>query len=332
MPLAVLGDSDSHSFHDGVLLASWRVRRGGDYHPVTFQWTELLGRLRPEHVDQGAWGVWGSGRVAARVAGLLGLDPRVPRKEDYRYNFAVSGARCADLVEPGRGQAQALASLMRDDPDRWRSGVVVIRIGINDLGMDAMDDFARTGADGPARDAVEGCAEAVREAVRVVRSANEEVGIVLVGILNNSDWPRWHARWQSREEQGRIESVLDLYDDALRETARTHARTTFFDDRAWLRGLWGARGPDGRPAYRPVDLGGTRPVTLTEGDPPGNAVVADGHAHTTWNGLWVRQLVEHLNENFGAGIPEVRIDEVTRIADPTGEYGLASSRAGTSGG
>ena len=57
--LAVLGDSDSHSFHDAVSLHYGTPEaRGGAQQASTWQWTEILGRLRPRDIDQGLSGRW----------------------------------------------------------------------------------------------------------------------------------------------------------------------------------------------------------------------------------------------------------------------------------
>jgi hypothetical protein len=63
---------------------------------------------------------------------------------------------------------------------------------------------------------------------------------------------------------------------------------------------------------------------MTEGDRPTHAVLADGHAGTAWNGLWARNLVDVLNRAFGLGIPQIRVEEIARLADPDGALGLAA--------
>ena len=59
MRLAVLGNSDSHAFHDSVSFADGSPERGGPQRAVTFQWTEIIARLRGDAIDQGAWGARG---------------------------------------------------------------------------------------------------------------------------------------------------------------------------------------------------------------------------------------------------------------------------------
>ena len=95
---AVLGDSDSHAYQDSVLIALDSGKRGGKYRATTFQWTEVLAQLRANQINQGEWGIWGTPIKVAETLDWLGLGGRAPRKRDFRYNFAVSGADCNDLI------------------------------------------------------------------------------------------------------------------------------------------------------------------------------------------------------------------------------------------
>src|SRR3546814_19030363 len=65
----------------------------------------------------------------SRAVGLLGINVRKPRKRDYRYNFAVSGATCGDFFGGWR-EVDNLLNTVRADTNLWRQGVVVIRIGV----------------------------------------------------------------------------------------------------------------------------------------------------------------------------------------------------------
>ena len=78
VPLAVVGDSDSHSYQDRLSFPEGTAKRGGRYRQTTLQWDEVLARLRGGQLDLGAWGEYGT---CARVAGLgrpLGLLLRAP--------------------------------------------------------------------------------------------------------------------------------------------------------------------------------------------------------------------------------------------------------------
>lgn len=324
LTLAVLGDSDSHSYHDSVMLGYGKpLARGGHLQANTWQWTEILTRLRGQQIDLGEVGTWGRSTILSRALGVFGVRTRAPRKQDYRYNFAISGAGCHALADSANAQVDALIETMRADPRRWRDAVVLIRIGINDLGTELrLAGYADSGLDATATVQVDRCVEAVRQAVLRIRAEQAETGIILVGILNNVDWPRLHRRWRDRAQLDRIRQVMDAYDSGLQAIAAGDSRIVFHDDRAWFAALWGSRDSNGMPAYRAVSFGGVNSVTLSEGDEPVNAVIADGHAGTIWNGLWARQVVRILNRTFGCSIQEISDAEIIHIADPQGRFGL----------
>ncbi len=326
VPIAVLGDSDSHAFHDTLMLGSGTpAARGGRFHDRTWQWTEVLVRLRGPDIDLGPWGAWGVGPVQARLQALAGGTPRGPRKEDFANVFAISGARCRALNEGAAPQVPALLARMAADPAAWQRGLVVIRIGINDLGTEErLAGYAQRGLDDAARRDVDGCIDAVGRAAAAIRARHAQTRLLLVGILDNADWPRLHGRWQAPEPLARISAVLDAYDDGLRAIATRVPGVLFHDDRRWFRSLWGGRGPDGRPAYRAVSLGGPVPVTMTEGDSPEHAVIGDGHAGTVWNALWAREMVRIIDRGLGVTIVDIADAEIARLADPDGASGLGA--------
>jgi hypothetical protein len=324
--LAVLGDSDSHSYQDRIRIPEGTPHRGGRRRATTWQWTEMLDRMRGQHVDQGRWGIWGSRERVARACDWAGLPGRAPRKEDYRYNFAVSGAESQDLMLGRHRQAPRLLQLMNRDPRGWQDGVVLIRIGVNSIGKaPALDRFATEGVTAAIRSEVQTAAGWILTAVDLVRTVHPHTRFVLVGILDNVDWPPYFRRWLDRRERDNIAAALDLFDTVLRATAARDSRIAFVDDRAWFRRWWGARSSDGRPAYRCVSLGGRATVSNTQGDGPVHAVLADGHAGTVWNGLWARNLVTVLNTSFGAGVPPISIEEIAVAVDPDGTWGLRQS-------
>jgi hypothetical protein len=320
--VGILGDSDSHSYHDSVLLADPSLR-GGDYRPTTFQWTEVWSRLRPDEVDLGEWGVWGTrGRLAAALR-AIGWNARAPRKQDYRFNLAVSGAPCGSLTGTRFPQAGILVELMNREPERWAQGVVVIRIGINSLGKVAqMDEFAARGLSATARGWVRECVTDVDAALRLIRARHAATRVVLVGILDNADWARNRDRWQDATALANISTVLDAFDDELRALAAADPRTAFLDDRAWFRRTWGGRGPDGHPAYREVSLGGPVSVTNSTGDHPRHVAVQDGHFGTVANGLWLGNLIDHLEGRWSLGLSTISPAEVASLADPDGRLGI----------
>jgi hypothetical protein len=314
---AVLGDSDSQSFHDTLLLGAPDMR-GGAYRATTWQWTEVLGQLRGEQLDLGEWGAWGTSRYRAYLEEALGRPARAPRKDDYRYNFAISGAVCNQLMGHPLREAVRLVQLMDTEPDAWKDGIVLIRIGINDLGAhDVLDAMSRDpNAPHPAA-VIQGCIGAVGEAVALIRSRHPDTRIALVGVLSNADWTVEFDHWQSAREIANIDAGLDRFDNGLRKLAAMDAHVAFFDDRAWFRSLWGARDEQGRPNYKTVHLSSGPAITNTTGDDPHNAVLADNHAGVVWNTLWAQHLVASLNAAFGLDLRPITDAEVVRFLQPS---------------
>lgn len=321
--LAVLGDSDSDAYHDRVLIPEDGSKRGGALRASTWQWTEVLAQLRGERLDLGAWGQWGMPMRLAQVRRWVGLSARAPRKEDHRYNLAISGAECPDLMQGVRAMAPALVDLMDEDPQRWRNGIVAIRIGINTLGTtEQLDRYAREGASPAVRADMLACADQVRAAVALIRARHPQVRLALVGLFDNADWQPNFERWTAAEERRNIGAALDVYDDALRALAARTPQAAFFDDRAWFRRHWGERDAQGRPAYARLAFGGKAQVAQTRGDAPTNAVLGDGHAGSAWNGLWASDFVDFLNASFDARIAPITPAEIAGLIDPDGRWGL----------
>jgi hypothetical protein len=174
VPIAVLGDSDSHAYQDWITFPDDGAERGGLQRATTLQWTEILARLRANEIDPDSWGEWGLRGRWATPLGWLGVDRRSPRKQDHEFNDAWSGARCADLVDgPGR-QAPRLAARVAVQPEAWRTGVVV-----------------RMGSDANRR-RVDACLASIDLALRQLADVQPELRIPLVGVLDNVDWPRRH--------------------------------------------------------------------------------------------------------------------------------------------
>ena len=329
--LAVLGDSDSHAYHDSIFFPAGSAKRGGRYRPTTWQWTELLQRLRGRQLDQGPWGSHGTRSVVARANRWLGREGRSPPKQDYRYNFALSGADCTDLLEGHAQQARALLSLMGQEPARWRNGVVVIRIGVNSFG-DAQDleQLAHDPRAAAVQKKIAGCVQAIQWSVALLRSQHPRVRIVLVGIFNNADWPKYLDRWQDPAQLANIDEGLDVFDRALAEMARTDSDIAFFDDRAWFATRWGSRDAQGLPVYRDLVLGNLH-VRNTAGDGPEHAVLADGHAGSAWNAEWARALVDLMNERFQLAVTPISQAEVIAALGGNGVPASEARQAGSLG-
>lgn len=316
VPMAVLGDSNTHSYQDSISFPPGSGLRGGPFHDRTFQWTEVLARLRAGVIDPGPWEVVGQNRVVAQLGAWADVaGARSPRKQDYRYNFASSGAGCGALTAGVHRQVQPLLDTMGQDPARWRQGVVILRIGLVQMADPAfLDALSRNPSAAAEQRVVDQCLQQVGRAVRMIRGAHAQTHIVLVGIFDDSNDPINFERWHSRAALDNIARGLDRYDAGLRDLAAGTTNVSFFDDRAWFRDLWGGRGPDGKPAYRELKIGDRLTVTLALGDAPSHALVGDDHWGLAVNAKWAQAMSRHL---ASVGLPVRPIDdgEVRRFVE-----------------
>jgi len=324
IPLAVLGDSDSHGYHDTVSFPVGGSARGGSHRQGTFQWTEVLARLRGDQLDLGPKQVWGLRRSwAADIIGWFGIPSRHPVKEDHLFNMAVSGAVCEELTQGPRRQAPRLLALMSREPERWRNGIVVIRIGINDLGdADTLEALSRDPRDARVSARIATCAMHIRQAVALIGQRHPSVRFVLAGLFNNVHWARNHSRWLSPRAQANIAAGLAPFDDAMRSIVASVKTAAFFDDQRWFDMLWGGRNADGLPGYRSVRLGKGFEVGNSDGDHPRHATLADGHAGAAWNALWARALVTLVNERLGGNVRPIEEGDIAALLDPDGLLGM----------
>lgn len=315
IPLAVLGDSNSHSYQDQVSFPADSTERGGERRPHTFQWTEVLVRLRGHELDLGPWVSWGRPGWVARARELVGLPgARAPKKQDYLYNFANSGAACKNLVKGRFRQAPRLVALMDEEPERWKRGVVVIRIGLNNwaglLDLQARDPLAAE-----LRQVVDYCAGEIGDAVALIHASHPFTRVLLLGIGNEADDPDYFDRWHSGAETANIATALEGFNGAIRQLAIGQPRVAFFDDAAWFRSRWGSRGADGKPAYRTVAIGSSLRVTNTAGDDPRNTLVHDHHPGLALNALLAQALVVRLREAFDLPLTPIGDEEVARFVE-----------------
>jgi hypothetical protein len=314
--LAVLGDSSSHSYQDRLSFPPGSADRGGTFRAHTFQWTEVLARLRGNELNPGPWVRWGWPGNVAWLRSAIGMYAgRTPKKEDYLYNFASSGASCGSLMGGALqrlGQAPQLTALMDHDPGRWRSGLVIIRIGNNDWSA-VLDDQARDPKAPKVRAAAAYCVEQIAAAIRLIHARHRNTRIMLVGVDNEMNEPRAFDNYRSAVAVANIQTAFDDFNARLRELAGTDARLGFFDLGDWFGNLWGTREPDGTPKYRAVVVGGKLRVTNTIGDERNNAILADDHAGLVWNALWAQSLVMRLREVFDLPLTQITDEELVRF-------------------
>ncbi|MBX3622879.1 MAG: SGNH/GDSL hydrolase family protein [Rhizobacter sp.] len=316
IPIGMMGDSDTAPYQDHLSFPPGGEQPGGAFHRITFQWPEVLARLRPQAVDLGPWAVWGVPRPLsfARVRDAVGRPWRGPRKETHQHNLAWASG-CESLTTGPWRQAPRLVDVMDEQPQAWTRGVVVIRIGVNSFGKDAdLDALAQRPDDPGVQATINTCIGYIREAVGMIHAHHPRTRIVLVGIFDNSHWVPLLQRWLEAQARANIAQGLDRFDNALRAMAAADpARIAFFDDRAWFARHWGGRDAQtGAPAYRTVTVGKLA-VTNTQGDSPDHAVLGNAHTGLVWNTLWTQSLVDLIRDRFALPIPAITDDEVERF-------------------
>lgn len=317
VPIAMLGDSDTHGFADTIWYPREKGDRGGAYRDITLQWTEVLARLRPDEVDLGDVGVWGGRGKVVHVMEWFGCERRAPRKIDHEYNFALGGAGCHDLLEGPYRQVPRLLALMDRDPERWRRGVVVVRIGICDLGSPWVLDAMAQDPNAPELvHQIRSCTDYIATAVSMLHARHPATRVVLVGILDNADYPPLFDRWRTGRAMANIRAGLDHFDARLQQLAKDDPRIVFVDDRAWFRERFGSRDAEGVPAYRAVTIGASIRVEHAVGDAPSHSVLQDGHAGLVWNTLWAQSMVDVLTTELGLKIRPVTATEVEQFLGP----------------
>jgi hypothetical protein len=313
VPIGMLGDSDTAAYQDRVSSPVGSKQPGGVFHAITFQWPEVLARLRVQQVDLGPWAVWGVPKwlSMARVRDGLGFAWRGPQRETHQHNLAWASG-CNDLNEGAWRQTPRLIDVMNEQPEAWSRGVVVIRIGVNNFGKEA--DLAALAAnpyDPKTLNAMDKCVDAIGQSVRTIHSSHPQVRIVLVGIFNNADWGPYQTKWTSAQAQKNLNQGLDHFDNSLRKIVFADKRLAFFDDRAWFATHWGGRNPEtGQPDYKVVRIANGLEVTNTSGDSPNHAVLANLHAGLVWNVLWTQALIDLLKAQFGMELTAITNDEV----------------------
>ncbi|SEB11652.1 SGNH/GDSL hydrolase family protein [Variovorax sp. YR216] len=321
LPIAVLGDSNSHSYQDRVAFPLGSHERGGALRDQTFQWTEVLARLRGNELDFGPWVHWGRPWWSAWARDRVGLLPsRTPIKEDYLYNFATSGGACKNLMGDGLGfrypQVPRLLALMKEQPGRWQNGVVVIYIGANDWNP-YLDVMARDPDAPELRRVIGYCTQQIGRAIEAIHALHPSVRILLAGITNQGDDPALHGKYRDATSPSNIRKALAGANAAFRGIAEADPkRIAFFDANAWAVERWGVRGPHGEPDFKSVHLGRLT-VTHTMGDEPGNTMLVDDHAGLAWNVLWAQSILARLREAFGLPLTPISDDEAARFVDAT---------------
>jgi len=309
MPVAILGDSDSHSYRDQVN----GIERGGEFHLVTHNWPGIWVQLRGSEVFLGDCFRFGTRMQFARLLEWFGLSTRSPRKMDFEFNYSVSGLKCESLTSAWPFQGFWLLSEIDRDAEFWKRGLVIIRIGVNDLGQrDHLERWAQTGLDQYATERVAQCVNAI-SGITTRLLERTSVKVAIVGIAHDYNWPDSFELWQFDPHILNISEVLGEFDERLAQLADESARVAFIDDIMWFRRRFGDR-RTGDLRFE-FSLSDTIQIRNAQGDHPYNLILEDGHAGTVGNALWLASLVDGLNREFGLGLTSIRDEEIVGLID-----------------
>jgi hypothetical protein len=312
--LGVLGDSGSHSYQDQYSFPPGTMWRGGAFRRSTLQWTEVLVRLRSARIDMGPWGEWGQRKPIAMALDWLGLSSRSPKKQDYLYNMAASGAVCDDLVSGVFRQAPRLADLMAQEPQAWQTGIVIIRMGINDIGnFPTLKLIANDPASSGVQERSKNCVNRIQETIRLLRAIQPKLRFVIVSPLCDTDDPNNKALWNSAREQANLALGFSYLSNSMRQMAAGDPSLHFIDDNLWFRSRWGGRDATGKPDYKTVRIGDALKATNTVGDDPRNAILMDDHAGLAWNALYAQALVDELNSAWKLDLAPISEAELSQF-------------------
>lgn len=320
IPLAVVGDSGSHSYQDGISFPPGSPERGGVFRPRTFQWTEIIARLRGHELDLGPWVSWGRPSLVAWGRELLGADGgRAPKKEDYLYNFANSGATCANLLGVGYRQrfhqVPRLIAMMDRDSELWKRGIVVIRIGINDwaptLALQAHSPDAPE-----VRSVIDFCATEIGKSLARIHASHPKTRVLVAGLAVDTADPEVQQTWQTAQEIDNLQIAVGNFNTAVRKVTESAPGAAFFDEAAWSARHWGARAPGEVHPVVTIEISKTFKVTNTGGDDPHNALLADDHAGLVSNTLYAQSIVLRLREAFQSPVTPISDEEVAAFVLP----------------
>jgi hypothetical protein len=304
-PVAVIGDSDSHSYHDELN----GIRRGGANNAATLNWLEVWARLAPDEIDPGPFGLAGESHALAYLRTAFGAPAQAPRKRDFLYNYAWSGARCASLSRAWPEQRRWLIARLKADRARWDEGLIVIRIGVNDFAQPAHLGLIARNVDAR-RAEIDACLADIEAAVAAIRRVSR-ASIALVGVAHDYDTPFAGPDIVPEEALARVNAALDRFDRALAALAAADPRIAFVDDVGWFRARFGGRMTgDLKPSAAVAGV----EVRNAPGDAPQFLHTADGHPGTIAAGLFLQSMIGILNEQLGWSLTAPTDAEIVALA------------------
>ncbi|MFV1872008.1 MAG: hypothetical protein ACMZ64_01605 [Oleiphilus sp.] len=311
IPIAVLGDSDSHSYRDKFDNKA----RGGEYHDVTFNWPALWDRFRSDEVNLGRFDEWGESYRLARIKYWLGLPARAPKKLDFEYNYAVSGLRCESLLASWPYQAKWLIQRLQRSPEFWQKGIVIIRIGVNDLGStEQLIRWSKTGLDEMASKTVSSCTKHISETIEAILTAHPTIKVTVMGMCRSCNLTDTYKVWPDIENIQNRDAVMSAYDQDLEGFASNQQRVLFIDDVQWLKQRYGDRYSETMSFE--TKLAEQVDIYSKAGDHPSNLILSDLHSGTVYNAFWLNNLIGQMNNGFDLRLTPINEKDVLSVIEP----------------
>jgi hypothetical protein len=307
IPIAILGDSDSSSYE-------WQhgePGRGGEFARATHNWPWIWNELRSSEIDLGPYQRSGTYPRIAGILSSLGFSTRAPRKLDYKYNYSLSGIGCRSLSTEWPYQYRWLLSELNENPLAWKRGIVIIRIGVNDIGQRAhLRQWAETGLDEYSKGLVNQCVDEIASVAGELID-NHDVRVAIVGIAHDYNWPDSFSEWPERQQIARISAVLESFDTQLLSLASRSPQLAFIDDSSWFRSRFGDRQTEDLRFEFSISTNVS--IKNAIGNRPENLILEDGHSGTVANAFWLSAMIESLNDQFGLNLEPIRDEEILSL-------------------
>jgi hypothetical protein len=277
--IGVLGDSNSDEYRADD-------NRGGTYASTTFNWVEILQRLRD--VDVGAWG--------SRAE---------PRRTGYEYNWARSGAKAGDLP----AQQVGLAQQVRDGKVQY----VILHVGANDFhpASTYRDVYDGTVSGAALQQKINSIIASIRSAIDAVETAGAKV--VVTSVPDAGLTPAYQITYPDAARRKVVTDAINVINSALSSDAAADANLVYSDLNVFYQQL-SAR----IDAEVNVVVGGEKIAMLTRGNEPHHVQLDDvsGHPGTVMSALMANGIfLAALSQGFGAVVTPLTDQEMLCIAN-----------------
>jgi hypothetical protein len=249
--------------------------RGGAYEATTLNWLELLVRYRS--LDAGAWGT-----------------RSFPRRSGYEFNWALSGARAADVIDDG--QAAGLAQQVAQGRVSW----ALLMIGANDFTnwngtYTEIYDGSLSGAALTAK--IDKLVADITQALDLVGSAGP-VRLLVANLTDRGATPGFQAEFPDAARRQVVSNAI-LAVNAGIAAAAAQRGVTVVD----LHGLAATLIPQ-IDANGNLIVGGEPISLVVPGDEPHHMLLGDDeHAGTVAAGIMANYILDAIAAAGGPSIP-----------------------------